>query len=291
MACNLSIPLGKADCAANYGDPKMLGISSANISYANYEAAQSISAVQAAIEENSTYVVTSNFTGLDVTNSEPVTETDGYGRDVDTRNTPGSAIVYLDSNPCDHNNYVGNFQKGTYYVEVFFSNNYKLLRRKSDGTLEPLKAQLNAMPVGVPGLDNKIQQYRLKMNWSNVEQFEDVVLVELVDELIDYQELMPIGWSWQWNGAYAATSRDIKVWERCDRTSLMTQTPVARIINSNVDTPAVTGGAPTDGVSTLTITKESSPVALTSGDYIKFVLEFKTGSVVDYTTDVILFKV
>lgn len=291
MACTLNTALGKADCNANYGDPKMLGISNTKISYANYEAAQAIASVQALIEEDATYFVTPNFTSFDSTNSEPVTETDGYGRDRDTRNTPGSDLFYLDSNPCDFNNYVNSINKGSYYIEVFFSNNYKLLTKKSDGTLEPLKGQVNAVPVGVPSLDNKIQQYRLKINWDNVEQMENVVLVQLVDDLIDYQELMPVGWSWDWNTAYAATARDIKIWERCDRTSLMTQTPTARLIDWNVDTPAVTAGAPTLGVSTLTITKAGTPVALVAGDYIKFVLEFKTGAVVDYTTDVITFKV
>lgn len=291
MACTLTNALGKSDCNANYGDPKMLGISNIKTTYASYEAAQSIASVQTAMEQNATYFVTPNLTGLDATMSEAVTETDGYGQDRDTRNTPGSSIFYLDSNPCDFNNYVGNLNKGTYYIEPYFSNNYKLLRKKSDGTLEGFKGQINAMPVGVPSLDNKIQQYRMKVNWNNVEQFENIVLVELVDDLIDYQEMMPVGWDWAFTNSYAATNVSIKIWERCDRTALMTQTPTARIISSNVDTPAVSAGAPTAGVSVLTATKSGTPETLVSGDFIKFVLEFKTGSVIDYTTDIITIKV
>jgi hypothetical protein len=117
-------------------------------------------------------------------------------------------------------------------------------------------------------------------------------LVELVDDLTDYQELMPIGWYWEWASTYATSDRDILVGLRCDRSNdaYMTETPTARIISSNVDTPAVTAGAPVNGVSTLTITKESSPVTLVAGDYIKFTLESKTSAVVDKTTDIIEFK-
>jgi hypothetical protein len=157
MPCNLGQALGKADCNANYGDPKMLGISTQNISYATYGAAQSIASVQALIEEDQTYIVTPNLQGFDATMSEPVTETNGYGRDTDTRNTPGSDLFYVDSNPCDFSNYTDNLKKGSYYVEVYFSNKFKLLQKKTDGTLAPFKGQVNAISVGVPSLDNKIQ--------------------------------------------------------------------------------------------------------------------------------------
>jgi len=293
MPCNLGQALGKADCNANYGDPKMLGISTQNISYATYGAAQSIASVQALIEEDQSYIVTPNFTNFDPSGSEPVTETDGYGNDIDTRNIKGSDLFYLDSNPCDFSNYTTNLKKGTYYVEIYFSNKFKLLQKKSDGTLAPFKAQVNAIPVGVPGLENKVQQYKLKLNYKGVEQFENVQLVELVDELTDYQELMPIGWYSEWASTYATSDRDILVGLRCDRSNaaFMTETPTARIISSNVDTPAVIAGAPVNGVSALTITKASSPVPLVGPDYITFVLETKTVDVVDKTTDQITFKV
>ena len=291
MACNLNLPLGVADCQSNYGDPKMLGISKEKISYATYGAAQSIASVQALIEEDSSYVVTKKFSNLEVTASDEVSEENGYGESVHVRNTPGSAIVYLETNPCDFTNYTRAFNGGVYYVEVFFGNGFKLLTQKSDGTLEPLKAQLNAIPVGMPALDNKHQQFKMTMKWDNIDQLQNTVLVDIVDDLIDYEELMPVGWNNEWASAYAASDKDIKVWERCETSNLMSQTPTARIIESNVDTPAVTAGAPTAGVSTLTITKASTPVTLVAGDYIKFVLESKTGSVVDYSTNEIIFKV
>lgn len=292
MACNINLPLGKGDSSSNLGDLKKLGISNVDFSYATYEATQSIESIRAYIEEDATYVITPNITGADVTASEAVTETDAYSQDRDTRNTPGSMILYFDSNPCQWKAFVKSLNRNKYYIDLYLigeGKNWKYLQNTDTGTYKPFKVQLNALSPGL-GFDNKIQQYRLRVNFDNVDQFDNASIVELIDPLIDYEDAMPVGWDYNLVGAYAATNQDIKVWERCCRSSLMTQTPTARIIDQNVDTPAVSAGAPVDGVSTLTITKESSPVTLVAGEYIDFVLESKTVDVVDYTSNVIRVK-
>mgnify|MGYP000922228561 CR=1 FL=1 len=271
MSCSSTgLSLGMASCISNYGDPKMFGISSIKKTYASIGAAQSIESVKAAIEEDATMIVTKDINGVESTNVEAVTEDNSFGTTNFLRNTPGNDVIYLKSNPADFNGFVGGFKGGTYYVEPYLSGNVKLLHKNADGTLQGFKGQLVASPVGMPAFDGKNQQYRLNCYWDNAADWENVVLVPLVDDLSDYVDLMPVGWEADYTTAYAATNQSIKVWERGDITALMSQTPVVRVIGSNVDTPAISAGAPALGVSILTATKAASPVTLAAGDYIQF---------------------
>jgi hypothetical protein len=293
MSClTLTLPAGASSCIADYGDPKMLGISKVNNIYSTLAAAKSTAGVKAWIDTSLSMIVTNDFQGLESTPPEPVTESTGFGANRDTRFTPGGMIVHLFSNPYAFNSMVTNLAGGTYWIELYLANGYKLLHRNDNGTYCGFKGQITAVPVGIPGLDNKVQQYKLRVNWANVDQFKNVELVQLVDTLDEYVALMPTALGYEMvDSTYAATKISITLFDLADRTSLVSDTLTATIVDSNVVSAAITVAAPTAGVSELTITKASSPVTLASGDWIKFRLHKKTSSVYNSITEIITLKI
>lgn len=162
MSCSaLTLPAGASQCIANYGDPKMLGISKVDNTYASESAAAISTTAKAWIDTALSMIVTNNFHGIETTQPEAVSETNGFGQNQVNRFNPGSMTVHLKSNPLSHSNMVMNVSGGTYWVELYLANGYKLLRKNSDGTCGGFKAQCVAVPVGIPGLDNKVQQYKM----------------------------------------------------------------------------------------------------------------------------------
>lgn len=288
------LSLGMVDCISNYGDPKMFGISNIKTSYANIGAARSIESVRALIEEDASMIVSKDINGGELTPPEMQSEENSFGKTGFLRIKPANDVIFLKTNPADYNGFVGAFHGETYWIEPYLvgggNSNFKILHKNDDGTLSAFPAEVVAVPVGVPTFEGKNQAFKLNLLWDNIEDWNNVVLIPLVDPLSDYEDLMPIGWDNEAAGAYAATEQDFRFWERNDVSALMTQTPTARIIDQNVAAPVVTFGAPVLGVSTITATKESSPVTMVAGEFITFVPESKTGSVVDYTSNEITIK-
>ena len=275
MSCKTSLPLGAANCDQPYGDPRMLVISDDVIKYDDYADAQKIDKVTTAVGLD-TAIVTKRFNNLEVTPSEEVNETNGYGENVFVKNTAGSSVAYLNSNPCDFADYARAFNGGTYFLEVLLTDNTKLLTKKPDGSLAPFKAQLNAIPVGMPGLENKIQQYRLNITWLSVEEWNNVVVVSLNDDMYDYEEIMPDGLGMDFVGAYTGTTQKVKLYERCSRTPVVAGTQFTAAVGvSNVLVAAIVpdvAGADSNGEIDLEITKVDGATALDAGDFIDFVL-------------------
>jgi len=294
-----ALPLGMSPIIEYYGDPKMLGISNVNNTYANLTAAKSTAGCKAWVDTALSMHITQSFQDLEATKPEAVTESTGFGANRVTRFTPGGIIVYLDSNPWSHNSAVKNFTGGRYYCELYLGSGHKLLHKNSNGTYCGFLAQASAVPTGIPGLTDKTKQYTLRLDWENVDQFKDVEIVELVDPLADYLALNPTALGYTMVAStYAATNINITLFALADKTALVTDTLTATIIDSydsvtgtTMVSAAVTVGAPSSGVSALTITKGSSPVTLVSGDWIKFKLHKKTSAIFNTMTEIITLKV
>jgi len=301
MSCStLTLPAGASTCIADYGDPKMLGISNTNNIYSGINAARSTAGVKAWVDTSLSMIITNDFQGLESTQPEPVTESTGFGANRDTRFNPGGMIVHLFSNPYAFNSMVGNLAGGVYWIELYLANGYKLLHKNDNGTYQGFKGQVTAVPVGIPGLDNKVQQYKLRVNWSNVDQFKNVELVQLVDTLDEYVALNPTALGYELvDSTYSSTKINVTLFALADRTSLVTDTLAATIVDSYDATTglamvsaAVSVAAPNSGVSELTITKNTGPaVTLASGDWIKFKLHKKTSSVYNSITEIITLKI
>lgn len=289
MAC-ATLSLGMAACTKPHGDPKMFGFSNIETSYPSIGAARSIESVRALIEEDASMIVTKDIHGGEFTPPEAQLEENSFGKSSFLRNKPANDVIWLKTNPADYNGFVGAFQGESYWIEPYLAPKVKLLKRNGDGTLSGFKGEVVATPVGVPGFEGKNQAFKLQILWDNIEDWSNVVLVPLVDDLSDYEDLMPIGWDYEAAGAYAATEQDFRLWERTNVSALMTQTPTTRIIDQNVASPAVSAGAPVLGVTTITATKDAAPVTMVAGEFITFVLEDKTGSVVNYTSNPITIK-
>jgi len=292
MSCALLLPLGASKCAVPYGDPRVMLIATEKIVYDDYADAQDIEEARAAVQDAMTAIVTSKFNDFEATAPEAVNEENGYSEQVFVKNTAGSAIAYLSTNPVDFTNYNKSFKGGTYYVEVLMANGYKLLTQDVDGTLRGFTAKINATPVGVPGLADKIKQYKLNLSWIDAKEFENAVPVEMLQTLQDYVELMPLGMTAEVSGAYAGSVQSYFVHETGNRASVATGLYEAKIIATNVLDPAVTPAAfDASGKTAVTITKGSTPVPLTLGDYVTFRLFFKVATSVEYVTQDITFKV
>jgi len=292
MSCSIPLPLGASKCAANYGDPRMFVIATEPIVYPDYTSAQDNLLVKEAVQKDLTAIVTNKFNDLEVTASEEVSEENGYNEQVFIKNTPGSAIAYLSTNPIDFVNYSKSFKGGSYFIEILMVEGYKLLTRKPDGTLTGFSAKVNATPVGMPGLTDKNKQYKLNIKWLDILEFDSAELVKMVDSLSDYSELMPIAMKAEPQGAYASTLQTYFMSEATDRSVIAVGAYTARVLSSNVLVPAVMP-APFDaqGKSVVTITKDSSPVALTIGDWIKFRFEFTVSGSIEYISQDVTFIV
>ena len=212
---------------------------------------------------------------------EAVNETTGFGVQITTRITPGSIIVYLESNSCDFNEMMSAYSGGTFKVVSFDEDGMLNGHLRSDGKIEGFEAQIYAVPISVAGVDNQVQQWRLMINWKDADQFRSRVRVVSPKSLKGLLEWMPGGIYADQNTAYNTTSgvQVVNAYKRCDFTTPETEALTAEVIdNGTVLGATASPSSNSDGTYDVTI-QDGTPANLANGDYLVYRLVKKSGSI------------
>lgn len=291
MTCIVVNPNGiNKDCAKVVGAMKMPIVTLPEVSWANRAALANTEVMRAKIQEDLSVYIGREINGADVTQPEAVNESTGFGKQVTTRVTPGSVIAYLESNACDFNEVLAAYNGGTFKVVSFTEDGYFHAHKKADGTIEGFEAQIMAIPLGVGAVDNQIQQWRLQINWTNAEQFKSVVLVKSVKTARSLLEWMPAGMTAEVNTNYVVGTgiQVVNIFDRCDPTTIETDVLTGEIVDPGTELGATaTPSSNADGTYDVTV-QDGTPANLANGEYLKYRLVKKTGSIYEKISNSIL---
>lgn len=246
--------------------------------------------MRAKIQEDLSVFVTREINGADITQPELVNESTGFGKQVATRATPGSVLVYLESNSCDFNEMMAAYSGGIYRIVSFTENGKLQAHLRPDGKVQGFEGQVYAIPISVGSIDNQIQQWRVQINWTNVEQFKSTVIVDSIKTAKGLLELVPAGISIEQNTAYNVTSgvQVINAFVRCDSSTPETEVMTAEITDPGTEVgPTAAPTSNSDGTYDVLV-QNGTPANLAVGNYVKYRLVKKTGDIYEKISNSIL---
>jgi hypothetical protein len=250
---------------------------------------QNTETMRVKIQEDLGVYVTRKISGADITQPEARNETTGFGAQVTTGVTPGSVIVYLESNSCDFNEMMSAYNGGTFRIVPFGEDGYYDGYLMPNGEIKGFEAQIYAVPISVASVDNQVQQWKLLINWKNAEQFRSRVRVKSPKTLEGLLEWMPSGLTALINTAYDTGTgiQVIDVSKRCS-TDIETEVLTGEVLdNGNVLSPTASPTSNADGTYDATIQKGAVPGNLANGDYLTYRVVKKTGSVYEKISNAI----
>lgn len=281
-----------ANCAKVVGAMKVPMITLPEASWTNRADFQNTETMRVKIQEALSVFIVREINGADVTQPELVNETTGFGKQVATRVTPGSVMAYIESNSCDFNEMMAAYSGGIYKIVSFTEDNKMQAHIKRNGVIEGFEAQVYAVPFGVGGVDNQTQQWRLQINWTNVDQFKSVVTVNSVKSARGLLELVPAGISAEVKTDYVVGTgiQVVNVFDRCDPTTIETDVLTAEIVDPGTEIGATSSpSSNSDGTYDVTIQDgEAIPGNLELGDYVKYRLVKKTGDIYEKISNAII---
>lgn len=270
-----------SDCAALIGAMKAPLITLPNVEWDSRADFQNTETMRKKIQEDLGVYATRKISGADITQPEGVSETTGFGVQITTRVTPGSMIVYLESNSCDFNEMMSAYNGGTFRVVTYDEDNMLNAHLTGNGKITGFEAQIFAIPISVGGVDNQVQQWRLLINWKDAEQFRSRIRVVSPKSLEGLLEWMPGGIYADVNTVYNTTSgiQVINAYKRCDFSTPETEVLTGEVIdNGTVLGATASPSSNADGTYDVTI-QDGTPANLANGDYLIYRVVKKTGSI------------
>lgn len=170
-------------------------------------------------------------------------------------------------------------QKGDEYgVAIGLGNNQLLMLQKPNGKVTGFTGQVTAIPTGMPGKDAKLEEHQVQINWQDVSEWDNYIIITLPTFISELVEYTPQGLDAKLKTTLSGTSVVYHITPRCSDENEK-NTLEAEILRSNVTSPAVDVSAGSNGYYTLTVEKGSTPVALVTSDYIIVKLVKKTSDV------------
>lgn len=281
------------DCEQFLSAMQSMAITAPSFSFASIAASKNLETWRTAIQEQGTYddvplSVMRKIRSVEITEPEAVEETDGFGvKFVDVFNAPSMNIM-LSSNPCDYQELVS---LGAKIVRIIPLNEdgSKMYHLTDTGTLKGFEAQIVARPFSPKSRENKITQYPLMVNFTQIDEFKNVKVINDGLDTYDYLEDMPVGYTQEITSALSTANMYVKIYKRCSETTLGTDTFTAEILETNLTTTdySVSVGAISTGISVLTIYRAGT-TELANGEYIKFRLVKKNGDIYEQITNALI---
>jgi len=274
------------DCEAFLSATKGAMFTDPDFSFASMLAAKSYSNWKAAIDTNLKAFVPRAFRSIEPTDAEAVVETDGFGGKVVTAFAPPSVNVFMSSNPCDYQEMV---KLGSQLNRIFplLEDGSKMATVTSTGVVKGFEAQVIARPLSMKNRENKLQQYMVMINFTNIDEFSNAVIWKDTFSHSELVEENPIGYTLEKTAALSTATQAVKIYKRCKETVLGANTFTSEILEYYTiagTTPVVTVGSITNGLSSLLV-YSTGTTALASGEWVKFRLVKKTASVYDEMTN------
>jgi len=273
-----------SDCAALIGAMKAPLITLPDVEWDSRSDFQNTETMRAKIQEDLGVYITRKISGADITQPEARNETTGFGAQITTGVTPGSVIVYLESNSCDFNEMMSAYNGGTFRIVSFDEDNMLNGHLKSNGKITGFEAQIYAIPISVGAVDNQVQQWRLLINWKDAEQFRSRARVASPKSLEGLLEWMPSGIYADVNTVYNTTSgiQVINAFKRCDFATIETEVLTGEVIdNGTALSPTAVPTSNADGTYDVLVQKGAVPGNLANGDYLIYRVVKKTGDIYD----------
>jgi len=274
------------DCEAFLSATKAGVFFDPDFSFASMLTAKTYSNWKAAIDTNLKAFVPRAFRSTEPTDAEAVVETDGFGSKLVTAFNAPSLNVYMSSNPCDYQEMV---KLGSQLMRVIplMEDGSKMATVTSTGIVKGFECQVIARPISPKGRENKLQQYMVMINFTNIDEFQNAVYWK---DTFGYTELVeenPSGYTLEKTAALSTATQAVKIYKRCKETVLGTNTFTSEILEYYTiagTTPVVTVGSISNGLSNLLV-YSTGTTALASGEWVKFRLVKKTASVYDEITN------
>jgi len=291
-SCSSIVPSSKASTACLLDVPTNLLITKPTFEFANYVAAENSENYRIGIQEGATINALTMYPTLPmrsvaVTKPAPNNETDGSGAQTGTFLPPGSAIVDLKVSACDFKEMLTSMQGGIYRTFIGLGANKLMGTMKPNGVIRGFTGQIIANPIGFPTKDAKLTEMQLHINFEDVEEFNNFVIIELPIALSELTEFTALGLNAMVKTPLAASDMTVKVNQRCTDT-LESEVLTAEIVSTNItDTPDVAVGVASNGEYIITLQKSATPEDLVAGDYINYILVTKTTNVYDKVSNVI----
>jgi len=298
MACSLGgIPNGQVLKECINEQLTSLIVFDNDVSFTNYVDAENSETWRALIQEGTLASDIQAYISLDVynvtsTQPSPNKETDGAGNETTTRFAAGSAIFNLRTNPCDFKQILQTMQGGSYKFALGLGENkVMLVENNKTGVLKGFSGQGTSHPY-FPAKDAKIEEFKIEINWSDVNEWRNYRIIELPISLKELAEFTPLGLDMQVKTQLASSDMDVKVATRCAASisDLETDTLTGEVTKfyAGLDTPTASPAAGTSaGDYTVTVQKSAVPEDLEQGDFIEYQVVKKTGSVYEKVSNVV----
>lgn len=291
MICTGFAPNGRSKNCSTYLSKAVAMIAfESDFNWASIGAVDNIESLRVLLQETRKGFIV-EFDGTEPTPSELTEETTGFGRTIGTEVTAPALMGYVKANPCDFVEILKAYKGGTYGTAFFLSdgqimvvNNLQAKQPKLNG----FTAQLFAINPGIPGQENQSQQFRLKVNFQDAEEFNNYAVVPVHYGYNDLLEFVPVGLSAQplvpWDGVNSIT---LSVFDRCFPDSPKSGVLTAEVVGKTQGlTVTATPTDNTDGTYTVLVQK-TGPADLAAGEYARFQLVSKTGDVYDEISNII----
>jgi hypothetical protein len=241
------------DCEAFLAAVKGIAVANPSQSFATLAAAKTLENWREAIQEDLTISFFRPLRSTEITDPEPVTETDGFGSNMTTAFNAPMMVAYMSANPCDWHDLVANMN-GIRRVYLFNEDGAKMATLNKSGVVKGFEAQVAVRPLSAKGRENQLQQYAVYVNFTNLDEFKKMVVWDDGNEYTDYLDYMPAGYTVEITSALSGASATVKLYARCNPTLLGTDTFTAESVDvGNCANPSVTVGAITAGSSVLTV--------------------------------------
>lgn len=286
MECNFNVISGlNKDCEAFLATVKAFAITHPAFSFDTKTAATKLAKWADAISEVDSTIgkipmfLTRAIHATEGGVIEPVSETDGFGVNFTSAFNPPTLTAHMSSNPCDFAELLGLGMQNVRVIPIL-EDNSKMGVLSYDGKVKGFAAQMIAIPVSLPGTDNrgaKTQQYKVTFNFNDIQDWTSPVVWNDNIGLIDYLSYMPVGYTQEITSALSiAGAMSVLIFKRGDKTLLSTDTWTVEYGDHNCGADrSISVGAITNGVSVLTC-YSTGTTPLVAGEYIKFRLVVKS---------------
>ncbi len=289
--CSVSAPNGvNINCIRSLDAAIAMVILDPSTSWNSVGAVDNIETLRVILQETRKGFIV-EFNGTEPGAAEATDETTGFGQTITTSISAPTLTGYVKTNACDFAQMLDALNGGTYNVAFFLKNGGFLVvdeLQNKDSKLRGFLAQVYALNLGIPGIDNQAQQFRIKVNFMDADEFRKYKVVSVHYGVRDLLELLPLGLTADVTTPYNSTSGEIvlQVYTRCSPDDVETDTLTSEIVGKTQGiTPTVTPSAGTDGEYTITIAEGAGQLA--AGEYVRFFLCVKDGDVYEKISNVI----
>lgn len=231
------------------------------------------------------------FNGSEVGAAEATDETTGFGQTITTSISAPTLTGYVKTNACDFVEMLDALDGGTYNVAFFLKGGGLLVvdeLQNKDSKLRGFLAQVYALNIGIPGIDNQTQQYRIKVNFMDADEFRKYKLVSVHYGIRDLMELLPLGLTADVVTPYNSTSGEIElqVYTRCSPDDTLSEVLTAEVVGSTQGI-TVTATPTANGDGSYTVAIAVSATVLSTGEYARFFLCSKDGDIYEKISNII----